>query len=275
MKRTIFYLSILLLSISCSDDAKKVADEVPAVVNEVTTETEETAKKSVIDPRSYGGEKSESQSFIDEVAAESEGANSAELGYWVGDFGDNMINIHLYEITAGNANGYSVCAGNFRPITGTFTNDKKAELVFEMTEPGDDKYDGKFEFTINTENMALSGKWTQFSDGKEKEYELKKREFTYDPSVGEYPEASQRELTYVDVEDKTELELGIMRNEIYARHGYSFKNMDYRRYFEDTDWYMPLAVDVRDKLTDTEVKNIELIYEYESYFEEYYDDYGR
>lgn len=273
MKKIIFYFSILLLVVSCANDPEHVTKEIVSSVNEVVTEEVESAKISVMDPRSFGGEKSESQLFIDEISADVSARE--ELGFWVGNFGDNMINIHLYEINNGVANGYSVCAGNFRPITGTFTNDKKAELVFVMSEPGDDKYDGKFEFTINTEGMTLKGKWIQFSDGKEKNYELKQREFLYDQAVGEYPEASQRELTYVDVEDKTELELGIMRNEIYARHGYSFKNKDYRRYFEDTEWYMPLAVDVREKLSDIEVKNIELIYEYESYFEEYYDDYGR
>lgn len=38
---------------------------------------------------------------------------------------------------------------------------------------------------------------------------------------------------------------------------------------------MPMGIDIRDKLTDIEVVNIELIYEYESYFEEFYGGYGR
>ena len=41
------------------------------------------------------------------------------------------------------------------------------------------------------------------------------------------------------------------------------------------DWYVPMGVDIREKLTDVEVQNIELIYEYESYYDEEYDDYGR
>jgi len=36
-----------------------------------------------------------------------------------------------------------------------------------------------------------------------------------------------------------------------------------------------MGLDIRDKLSDIEVQNIELIYEYESYYEEEYDGYGR
>ena len=51
--------------------------------------------------------------------------------------------------------------------------------------------------------------------------------------------------------------------------------LKWRYYFEQKDWYMPMGLDIRDKLTDIEVQNIELIYEYESYYEEEYDYYGR
>ena len=69
--------------------------------------------------------------------------------------------------------------------------------------------------------------------------------------------------------------LGYIRNEIYARHGYSFKNKGWRYEFEGLDWYVPVGIDIRDKLTDVEVANIGLIYEYESYYDDYYDEYGR
>ncbi len=41
------------------------------------------------------------------------------------------------------------------------------------------------------------------------------------------------------------------------------------------DWYMPVATDVRDKLTDTEKQNIDLIKRFEEHADKYYDDYGR
>lgn len=66
-----------------------------------------------------------------------------------------------------------------------------------------------------------------------------------------------------------------MRNEIYARHGYSFKLADMREYFDKLDWYMPMAVDITAKLTKVEEKNAELIRRYEKYSGEFYDGFGR
>jgi hypothetical protein len=66
-----------------------------------------------------------------------------------------------------------------------------------------------------------------------------------------------------------------MRNEIYARHGYSFKMKEVRRYFDQQDWYMPISTDVRTQLSTVEVKNEKIIKNFEKYAEESYDDYGR
>ncbi len=265
------FVGLLALSlIACSETEQK---------QEESNQTEEQKevmeeKKSLIDPRSYGGEKSEGQIEMEQGLAKGN-FEDAETGYWVGMFEENMINLMIYEVENGDAKGFSVCAGNYRPITGTFQLLGDGLVEFDMAEPGDDQWDGKFVFRIDTQKEELTGNWTQFSDGKVKEYTLHKRSYTYDPTLGKYPEASQRKLDYTDVENLSEDELAEMRNEIYARHGYSFKNKDWRRHFEATEWYIPVGIDVRDRLTDTEVENIELIYEYESYYEEYYDDYGR
>jgi hypothetical protein len=45
--------------------------------------------------------------------------------------------------------------------------------------------------------------------------------------------------------------------------------------FDSIDWYIPMGIDIRDKLTDIEVQNIDLVYTYEEYYNESYDDYGR
>ena len=66
-----------------------------------------------------------------------------------------------------------------------------------------------------------------------------------------------------------------MRHEIYARHGYSFINEDMQRHFTTVDWYLPIALDVKSKLTAIESKNAELIKRYENYGAAYYDKFGR
>lgn len=277
LKSLFFPFLFLSMIVSCGSDSTEThegevieSDEVETAIDVDTKSTNETA---VMDPRSYGGEKSEDQIYIDEQS-DFDGTNPI-LGMYVGGFGKNMINIVITYAEKGTATGYSVCAGNFRRLTGTYKIAEDGLYEFNLEEPGDDQYDGAFEFIANGED--LSGKWTPFkSEGNSaKKYTLVKREYQFDVNNGDHPEASTRLLTEDDVNNLNSEELGYMRNSIYARHGYSFKDKNWRYTFEALDWYIPTCIDVRDKLTDTEVANIELIYEYETYFEMYYDDFGR
>lgn len=278
MKKTIYLFGLSVLLFSCGGSETEEAGENSETVESIdSTESEgDLLASNTMDPRTFGGEKHQDQLFIDNNPAAGDHPDNIH-GSYVGSFGKNMINICIYKTIAGKAEGYSVCAGNFRKIEGTFDLMQGDEYIFDMSEPGDDQYDGRFEFTLDASEKTIDGKWTPFkAEGNStKKYKLFKREFKYDPTVGKYPEASQRELTDADLSNMLEEDLSEMRNEIYARHGYSFKNKDWRYHFEGKDWYMPMGIDIRDKLTDTEVINIELIYEYESYFQDYYDDYGR
>jgi hypothetical protein len=146
-----------------------------------------------------------------------------------------------------------------------------------MKEPGTDQYDGEFHFVINTNKSIMEGSWTPFKKGaaSSKKFALSKRTFEYNTDVGMYPQASSELLGEADVENMLEEELEVMRNEIYARHGYSFKDKEMRARFDSTSWYIPMGVDIREQLTDIEVQNIDLIYRYEEYYAENYDSYGR
>lgn len=59
-------------------------------------------------------------------------------------------------------------------------------------------------------------------------------------------------------------ELRIMRNEIFARHGYKFRSDEMKQYFEKQVWYVPTFDNVNDKLTELEKLNIKLIRRFES-----------
>ena len=48
---------------------------------------------------------------------------------------------------------------------------------------------------------------------------------------GEYPESSAGFLTAADLQDRTQVELRMMVNEIYARHSHIFVNADMQRHF--------------------------------------------
>jgi hypothetical protein len=198
------------------------------------------------------------------------------LGSFVGEFGDNKITLLITRAQNDTVEGRSIVGGNDRPFFGTF---KEKDGVYSLfaKEPGDDPNDGAFEFVIKSgEPDVVTGSWVPYDNSKAaKQYTLQRKSFAYRVDVGDFPEASQRELVEGDVENFSKPELEYMRNEIFARHGYCFRKKNLREIFEGEEWYIPNNVDVRDKLTAIEKKNLALIKRYEKYAEEYGDEYGR
>lgn len=198
------------------------------------------------------------------------------LGSFVGAFGDNKITLLITRAEGDSVSGRSVVGGNDRPFAGTVS---LVNGVYSITakEPGDDKYDGEFQFSIKEDDPAtVTGSWKPYKTGqKEKIYTLQRKTFQYRIDAGNYPEASQRLLKPADVENLMKSDLEFMRNEIFARHGYCFKRKHLRQQFETSDWYVPNTADIKGLLTDIEKKNIDLIKRYEKYAEDYGDEYGR
>lgn len=77
------------------------------------------------------------------------------------------------------------------------------------------------------------------------------------------------------VSNLTKADIYILRNSIFARHGFAFRNKQLRMYFENYRWYMPVYSDVKENLTDIEKQNIKILLRYEQNAEEYYDSFGR
>jgi hypothetical protein len=252
-------------------------------------------------------------------------------GYWVGLFepdtsvnplaaGDrdvwnyaNKINISIDKIDGDQVKGHSVVAGNFRPFTGTVEKEGPV-YQFYAQEPGDDKYDGIFKFSISTGDSVLNGTWKANGNVKirQRKYGLTKKLFHYDPTWQleerrfvdwekkkkvtfkdddgtEYTDtsylmtspdiekynASTDLLTKDDAANLKKADIFILRNSIFARHGYSFKKQPLRVYFDQQDWYVPISTDVRADLTPIEKKNLTLLLRYEKHAKEYYDVFGR
>ena len=200
------------------------------------------------------------------------------IGSYVGDFGTNKITLLITKAINDTIEGRSVVGGNDRPFSGLIKYvDGKYNI--NAKEPGDDKDDGVFDFTIDDKQPdVVTGSWKPNAAGAHlgsKDFSLKRRAFTYLVDVGQFPIASKKLLTEDDVSNMSKGDLQTMRNEIFARHGYCFKKKDLREMFEDKDWYIPNTVDVKKDLTEIEKKNITLIKRYEKYAEDYGDDYGR
>lgn len=77
------------------------------------------------------------------------------------------------------------------------------------------------------------------------------------------------------VENLTKGDIYILRNLIFAGHGFTFRDKKLRSYFDRHSWYMPIYSDVRKDLTKIEKNNIDILLRYEQNAKEYYDVFGR
>jgi hypothetical protein len=332
---TTILLSLLLFQ--CTDPIK----------NETTTKVEEGTRITATPPntKTNAGVLPNAQTNRPTVLADQEEL----LGYWVGYFKDgtkennsvqvdegfywnreNKINVSINKIENNKVEGHSVVAGNHRPFEGTIKElENSGGYAFEVKEPGDDKYDGTFSFTIV--NNRLEGKWKAYKDIEidRRVYTLEKKTYAYNPDIMLRPSRRyiewnksieiEVEAAYDDEEEEgmaefyTKNDLGqwvsenyatatdniceinasntllqketvenlkrgdlrIIRNTIYARHGYSFKSRPLRVFFDAQEWYIPVHADIRADFTTIEKKNIELLLRYEDNAEEYYDRFGR
>ncbi|MBN9647144.1 YARHG domain-containing protein [Terrisporobacter glycolicus] len=108
----------------------------------------------------------------------------------------------------------------------------------------------------------------------------KQEQETYSPEVEEAEEynndlendqyfivdSDSRYLTETELSVYTNEELGFIRNEIFARYGYVFKNHKYANYFSEKSWYTPDSTfqGNEEDFNNYEIKNIELIKSLES-----------
>lgn len=75
-----------------------------------------------------------------------------------------------------------------------------------------------------------------------------------------FPQSSTDYLSKSQVKSLSNYQLGIARNEIYARHGYIFKLDTFKRYFESQNWYVPRYSNQNSiNLNSVERYNVDLI----------------
>ncbi|MFD2601928.1 YARHG domain-containing protein [Flavobacterium suzhouense] len=87
--------------------------------------------------------------------------------------------------------------------------------------------------------------------------------------------ASTDVLTEESLKNFKKVDLEIIKNSIYARHGYAFKKKAFRDFFESNEWYVPLSDNVDKELTKLEKKNIALLKRMEEYATDHYQTFGR
>jgi hypothetical protein len=219
---------------------------------------------------------------------------------------DKQITICIDSLNGYRVYGYSLVAGNKRPFKGSY-EERDDLYVINAKEPGSDRFDGRFSFSVHPKKKVLEGTWEANDTSLNvtlSEFKLEQHPFKYSahselpedmvgaPLFGTYSEDSEEAealtadivkvnasldvLKAKDVENMYKADLEVIRNAIYARHGYAFKNARMRILFDNSvSWYMPLFTDVTPYLTETEKKNIALIKRYEAHAAKYYDAFGR
>ena len=75
--------------------------------------------------------------------------------------------------------------------------------------------------------------------------------------------AKERLLTEDDFLGCSKHDLKVIRNWIFATHGYIFKTQEMKEFFEGEAWYKPLHEDVSSMLSETEKRNVAFIKQHE------------
>ena len=114
--------------------------------------------------------------------------------------------------------------------------------------------------TIHRVTQDEEGLWT--GDGEEIIRNARRTRFLseLDDLPGDFPCTAIRALTIGELSRLADVDLRIMRNEIYARRGLRFsKDGKIQKHFESKDWYHPEADNVSDRLTELDALNIAMI----------------
>ncbi|WP_238882432.1 YARHG domain-containing protein [Clostridium sp. YIM B02551] len=150
---------------------------------------------------------------------------------------------------------------------------KGTVIANNYTMPDDIDKDGIYEVVGNNLTAASSTilkKWFRIYEDGRTPTEVKSivEQVANEPNNSDdyiIEDSYKRYLTDGDLMWLSKEELGIARNEIFARHGYVFKMDEYKNYFNSKSWYVPNPnYDGSDSaLNEYEIANYKLIQEWE------------
>lgn len=225
------------------------------------------------------------------------------------------MSLNINRITEDGVKGYAIVNGNKRSLIGTINDKDSTQMVLDLNEPGDKKSDGVFHITMKVDSILGTWKpLLADSKLKTKDVRLAKKSFQYNPNLmltedGNYVDYTQSKKSSIQYEEDSttsveslfrqaseavttlnastntlqesqlknlrKIDLEILKNTIYARHGYAFKSKVARQFFDYQEWYMPIYDDVEKDLTKKEESNIAALDKFIKYATDNYDSFGR
>lgn len=141
------------------------------------------------------------------------------VGSYEGDFGGSPIRININFASNKHATGYNIHKGLVRNISGSVTEDSNS-IFLSLAEPGENKYDGVFNLTVNREDLKMSGTWTPNDENlKAKDFSLERmgKEFLKNPHTHLSDDFIREHLSYVGdtIGDFSFFEDGLVKYEYY------------------------------------------------------------
>jgi len=126
---------------------------------------------------------------------------------------------------------------------------------------------------VDWENPKKIKKSYTDDNGKKHTYEKEANRYTSDsiPPLN----ASAQKLTEGQLKNLRKIDLEVIRNTVYARHGFAFSRAYLRNLFDRAEWYVPIADNVDKDLTPLEKENIALLTRLEKYATDHYEYFGR
>ena len=183
---------------------------------------------------------------------------------WTGLFGERKIGVFIESFTANQIRGYSMVGQNKRPFQGSVRQQNGIYLV-TAREPMTQASDGVFELKLDpAAPRRIEGAWRSSQANIDtKTFSLTPRACEASKTAGDY-DGSVRRLTGDELQTDP-WTLSLMRNEIYARHGYAFADREIAAQFAEMDWYIPCYANVESKLSALERENIQKLRKAEAY----------
>jgi hypothetical protein len=147
MKKMLFYAMSLLALASCDSSKKEKSISIPEPPTDLFYEVKSGAASN-----------SDDQVLI---------------GKWNGTLGGRKFELSITNKTADEVSGFNIVDKNNRPIKGKY-KDEGDDYSLTLKEPGDDKYDGVFNFKINKKTKQISGDWKMYKGNAQYQYKLEK-----------------------------------------------------------------------------------------------------